>query len=99
MLAGEHLLGRGYFMDWVKVAGDFFGLSSIDWELLVRMLIQCCLFSMSAFFSGPKQRFFAQPDRSAETAQFAQSSFREHPRHARRAAASDRLAALRQRTG
>ena len=59
MLAGEHLLGRGYFMDWVKVAGDFFGLSSIDWELLVRLLIQCGLFSMSAFFSGSETALFS----------------------------------------
>ena len=39
-------------MEWLDV-------SSIDWELLVRIVIQCCLFSMSAFFSGSETALFS----------------------------------------
>jgi putative hemolysin len=38
---------------------EWLGVSSIDWELVVRILIQCCLFSMSAFFSGSETALFS----------------------------------------
>ena len=39
-------------MEWLDV-------SSIDWELVVRIVLQCCLFSMSAFFSGSETALFS----------------------------------------
>jgi putative hemolysin len=38
---------------------EWLGVSSIDWELVVRIVIQCCLFSMSAFFSGSETALFS----------------------------------------
>ncbi len=34
-------------------------MSSIDWELVVRIMVQCVLFSMSAFFSGSETALFS----------------------------------------
>ncbi|MEF8702506.1 MAG: hemolysin family protein [Candidatus Accumulibacter sp. UW26] len=38
---------------------EWLGVSAIDWELVVRILIQCALFSMSAFFSGSETALFS----------------------------------------
>jgi hypothetical protein len=50
--AQSHFLGRKLLMEWL-------GVSAIDWELVVRILIQCALFSMSAFFSGSETALFS----------------------------------------
>ncbi|HAY26219.1 MAG TPA: hypothetical protein DCY47_01600, partial [Candidatus Accumulibacter sp.] len=34
-------------------------LAAVDWELVIRILVQCCLFSMSAFFSGSETALFS----------------------------------------
>lgn len=46
-------------MDSFSVASLFAGLAVVDWELVVRLLVQCCLFSMSAFFSGSETALFS----------------------------------------
>ena len=38
---------------------EWFSMSSIDWELVVRIMVQCVLFSMSAFFSGSETALFS----------------------------------------
>ena len=38
---------------------EWFSVSSIDWELVVRIMVQCVLFSMSAFFSGSETALFS----------------------------------------
>jgi hypothetical protein len=87
-------------MEWLSVSGDFIALSSIDWELLVRLLIQCGLFCMSAFFSGSETALFSLSRIDLQKLRNSRNpTFRKHPRDARRAAATDRLAALRQRAG
>ena len=41
-------------MDW-----EWFSISSINWELTIRILVQCVLFGMSAFFSGSETALFS----------------------------------------
>jgi len=31
---------------------------SVDWELVIRIIIQCCLFTMSAIFAGSETALF-----------------------------------------
>jgi CBS domain containing-hemolysin-like protein len=38
---------------------EWFSISSVDWELVVRIMVQCVLFSMSAFFSGSETALFS----------------------------------------
>ena len=46
-------------MDWLRETVDLINLSEIDWELTIRILIQCILFSFSAFFSGSETALFS----------------------------------------
>lgn len=46
-------------MESLSVSGIIGLLSSVNWELAVRLVIQCCLFSMSAFFSGSETALFS----------------------------------------
>ena len=41
------------------MSGVLGGLAAVDWELVIRILVQCCLFSMSAFFSGSETALFS----------------------------------------
>ena len=41
------------------MSGVLGSLASVDWELVIRILVQCCLFSMSAFFSGSETALFS----------------------------------------
>ena len=46
-------------MDWLRETVDLINLSEIDWELTIRILIQCILFCLSAFFSGSETALFS----------------------------------------
>jgi len=46
-------------MEWLREAFDFIDLAAIDWDLTIRLLIQCGLFCMSAFFSGSETALFS----------------------------------------
>ncbi|TLD45243.1 MAG: hypothetical protein FAZ92_02493 [Accumulibacter sp.] len=41
------------------MSGALGSLAAVNWELVIRILVQCCLFSMSAFFSGSETALFS----------------------------------------
>ncbi|MBE2259418.1 MAG: DUF21 domain-containing protein [Rhodobacteraceae bacterium] len=46
-------------MEWLRETFDFIDLAAIDWDLTIRLLIQCGLFCLSAFFSGSETALFS----------------------------------------
>ena len=46
-------------MDWLRETVDLINLSEIDWDLTIRVLIQCVLFCFSAFFSVSETALFS----------------------------------------
>jgi len=46
-------------MEGWSMSGALGSLAAVNWELVIRILVQCCLFSMSAFFSGSETALFS----------------------------------------
>lgn len=46
-------------MEWLREAVNSVDLSTIDWDLTIRLVIQACLFCLSAFFSGSETALFS----------------------------------------